>query len=46
MSGQEEFCAFYGIQRKFHTTARRQIPPILWLFVKPVAKLGAILGGR
>lgn len=32
--------------RRFHVTPKRNIPPIFWLFVKPVAKLGAILSGR
>lgn len=30
----------------FHTTHKLQIHPIIWIFLKPVAKLGAILSGR
>ncbi|KAL8622457.1 hypothetical protein ACOMHN_034122 [Nucella lapillus] len=32
--------------RGFHVTPKRNIPPVFWLFIKPVAKLGAILSGR
>ncbi|XP_076440777.1 metalloendopeptidase OMA1, mitochondrial-like [Babylonia areolata] len=32
--------------RGFHITPRRNIPPVFWIFIKPVAKLGAILSGR
>ena len=32
--------------RCFHTTRCRQIPPVLWMFVKPVAKAVTIISGR
>jgi len=32
--------------RSFHTTHCRQIPPVLWMFVKPVAKAITIITGR
>ncbi|XP_050402092.1 metalloendopeptidase OMA1, mitochondrial [Patella vulgata] len=32
--------------RSFHTSPRRNVPPFLWLFIKPIAKVGAILTGR
>jgi hypothetical protein len=35
------------VQRLFSTTPNRSaIPPILWLLLKPVTKIGAILAGR
>ena len=34
-------------QRMIHTTSSKQaIPPIIWLFVKPISKLTAVLFGR
>ena len=35
-----------GHPRCFHTTPQRYIPPLFWVLIKPVAKLGAILSGR
>ena len=35
-----------GQLRWFHTTPKRNIPPLFWVLIKPVAKLGAILTGR
>ena len=35
-----------GHPRCFHTTPQRHIPPLFWVLIKPVAKLGAILSGR
>ena len=35
-----------GHPRCFHTTPPRYIPPLFWVLIKPVAKLGAILSGR
>ncbi|XP_029650253.1 metalloendopeptidase OMA1, mitochondrial isoform X1 [Octopus sinensis] len=30
----------------FHTSGPRYVPPVIWMFVKPVAKITALLGGR
>ncbi|XP_059176688.1 metalloendopeptidase OMA1, mitochondrial-like [Physella acuta] len=32
--------------REFHTSTRRQIPPIFWVVLKPLAKFGAAVTGR
>ncbi|KAH9491615.1 metalloendopeptidase [Bulinus truncatus] len=44
-----ELCAIknkcYSL-RSFHTSSRRQIPPIWLLFIKPLAKIGAAVTGR
>ncbi|XP_074641441.1 metalloendopeptidase OMA1, mitochondrial-like [Tubulanus polymorphus] len=42
---QQQLQALCGY-RTFHTTSTRNIAPFLWLFVKPFAKLSAILAGR
>ncbi|XP_041360145.1 metalloendopeptidase OMA1, mitochondrial-like [Gigantopelta aegis] len=35
-----------SLQTRFSTSSQRNIPPILWLFVKPIAKVSAALTGR
>jgi hypothetical protein len=38
---------FIANKRTFSTSANRQaIPPIVWIFFKPITKLGAMLAGR
>lgn len=32
--------------RKFHQTSRLNVHPIVWMFVKPITKLSALLFGR
>lgn len=32
--------------RKFHQTTRLNVHPIVWVFVKPITKLSALLFGR
>lgn len=37
---------FYRQVRQLQTTARRQIPPVLWAVLKPLGKVWAMLWGR
>jgi len=30
----------------FHTTPHRSIPPVLWMVIKPLARVAAMLSGR
>ena len=32
--------------RHFHTSPQRNVPPILWIFIKPLAKVASIITGR
>ena len=34
------------LQTQFSTSPRRNVPPVLWMLVKPVAKIFAALTGR
>lgn len=36
----------HGQLRGFRTTPQHHVPPVFWILIKPVAKLGAILSGR
>lgn len=36
----------FGQVYGFHTSQQRCVPPIIWIFIKPIAKLVALLSGR
>ena len=39
-------CVLRSLQNSFHTSHRRDVHPILWIIVKPAAKLFSLLTGR
>ncbi|KAL3867588.1 hypothetical protein ACJMK2_040471 [Sinanodonta woodiana] len=48
LEGQARQSCYIGIRKhRFHTSNQKHaVPPLIWMVVKPVAKIGAIITGR